>query len=241
MVKVLMVLSSHKPGTIGPEGTSVKGGRYAEEMAHPYEKFKEAGFEVDFAAIKAGDANTNVDPDSVTEEELARDKVKAAVLADASVKAQLASIQPISAFDGKNYNGIMLVGGFGVMWDFYPNEELGKVCADCYESGGTIGSVCHGPIGLCAIKLSDGTNLVNGKTVAGFSDAEEAMIGLNAHYPTYPDGGNSCGTCLANLGGKYECADPWNEKAVIDTRVVSGQNPMSANKVGELMVESLKA
>ena len=45
---------------------------------------------------------------------------------------------------------------------------------------------------------------------------------------------------LIERGGEIVAADPWKPKAVIDNRLVTGQNPQSAHKVGELIVEALK-
>jgi len=42
------------------------------------------------------------------------------------------------------------------------------------------------------------------------------------------------------LGGKFECAPDWNPFAVHDGNLISGQNPMSSQKVAELMVAALK-
>jgi putative intracellular protease/amidase len=38
---------------------------------------------------------------------------------------------------------------------------------EVYERGGVVGAVCHGPIALVNITLSDGSYLVAGKDVAG--------------------------------------------------------------------------
>jgi putative intracellular protease/amidase len=42
------------------------------------------------------------------------------------------------------------------------------------------------------------------------------------------------------LGGIFECAADWHPHAIRDGNLISGQNPMSSEKVAELMVEALK-
>jgi putative intracellular protease/amidase len=38
---------------------------------------------------------------------------------------------------------------------------------EVYEAGGVVGAVCHGPIALANITLSDGSFLIAGKEVTG--------------------------------------------------------------------------
>ena len=46
---------------------------------------------------------------------------------------------------------------------------------------------------------------------------------------------------LTERGGIQVPGAPWQANAVIDQRVVTGQNPQSAHRVGELIVEALKS
>jgi putative intracellular protease/amidase len=48
-------------------------------------------------------------------------------------------------------------------------------------------------------------------------------------------------TELEKRGAKYEKAkQPWAPFAIADGRLITGQNPASGGKVGELVVEALK-
>jgi hypothetical protein len=47
-------------------------------------------------------------------------------------------------------------------------------------------AVCHGYSGLLNTKLSDGTHLVAGKRITGFSWMEEILAGSPAKCPTTP-------------------------------------------------------
>jgi putative intracellular protease/amidase len=214
-----------------------KGGWYCEELCHPLHKVMEAGMDYVICSIKGGPAS-NVDPASVTDDGFAQDPLKKEIY-DKIKDNELKDCPALGSLKGADFDAILLVGGFGVMFDYYPNADIDRVGREVYENGGVVAAVCHGPIGLCAINLSDGTPLVKDKAVAGFTDEEEGMLKLNDAYPTYPTG-TSVQTCLTALGGKHESVPAWGEKAIVDNRVVSGQNPASANKVGELIVEALK-
>lgn len=233
--KVLIVLSSHQP-PMSPKTT--KGGWFCEELCHPLHKIMEAGHSHTICSIAGGNAAKNVDPSSVTDEQFAQDPLKKEMMD--KIDKELQDVPALGTFKGTDFDAMLLVGGFGTMFDYYPNADIARVGRECYENGGVVAAVCHGPIGLCSITLSDGTPLVKDKTVAGFTDEEEGILQLNDCYPSYPQG-NSCETCLKGLGGNHVKVDAWGPKSVIDQRVISGQNPASASGVGELIVEALKA
>lgn len=228
-----MVLSSHLPGTIPTTG---KGGWYLDEAAHPYAQFAKAGYEITICSIAGGDATATVDPESVAG-------------ADAEAKEfwetktdVLKVTKQLSEYKGSDFDAFMLVGGFGVMYDFFPNAEVGRVGQETWESNGIVGSVCHGPIGLASIKLADGTALVKGKTVAGFTNEEEVVVGLTEYYTKNDVEGESLSTVedvLKKLGANYTKKDNWNCHVEVDGNLVSGQNPQSAGKVGEEIVNIL--
>ena len=46
---------------------------------------------------------------------------------------------------------------------------------------------------------------------------------------------------LIELGAEFSKADAWNPYAVVDGRIVTGQNPMSSELTAQKVVEVLKA
>lgn len=87
--------------------------------------------------------------------------------------------------------------------------------AAIYENGGAVGAVCHGPAALLNVTLTDGSHLIFGKNTAVFTNDEE------------------------EAGAKVIPADNFAKNAVRDGRLVTGQNPASAEKAGKLLVEAL--
>ncbi len=55
------------------------------------------------------------------------------------------------------------------MWDFPDSKDVNRISSAIYENGGFVAAVCHGPAALVNIKLSDGSYLVTGKKVTGFT------------------------------------------------------------------------
>ena len=73
-----------------------------------------------------------------------------------------------------------------------------------------------------------------GRRVAGFSDEEEKVVGLDRTVPFLLE------SKLKELGGKYERGPMWAPFAVTDGTLVTGQNPASSHKVAEQVLAVLE-
>jgi putative intracellular protease/amidase len=134
-----------------------------------------------------------------------------------------------------DYVAIYYTGGHGVIWDFPENEALQSISRRIYENGGFVSSVCHGAVGLLNIRLSDGSLLIKGKKVTGFSNEEEKLAELDKFVPFLTE------TELVSRGATYNKADqPWASFAVEDTRLITGQNPASGGAVADLLLAALR-
>jgi putative intracellular protease/amidase len=156
------------------------------------------------------------------------DPVQAEFLAAYGIDGPVTSTP--EAVDPLSYDVIFYVGGHGSMWDFADNEKLASVAASIYDTGGVVAAVCHGPAGLVNIVLSDGSHLVAGKRVAAFTDAEEAAVGLADVVPFL------LASTLVERGALHEAAPNFEANVVTDGRLVTGQNPASANGVAHEIV-----
>jgi putative intracellular protease/amidase len=219
MKRILMVLSSH--AQLGTTGLST--GWYVPEAAHPWKQFVAAGFAVEFASPLGGtNPFDGFDPaDPVQQEFLAAFGTSGpSTLAAWSIEAS-------------RYDAVFYVGGHGTMWDFADNAALASAGANIFESGGVVAAVCHGPAGLVNINLSDGSPLVAGKRLAAFTDAEEAAVGLTDVVPYL------LASTLVSRGAHHEAAPNFEAKVVVDGRLVTGQNPASADGVAREVVALL--
>jgi putative intracellular protease/amidase len=84
------------------------------------------------------------------------------------------------------------------------------------------------------LKLSNGKYLVEGKNVAAFSDDEEQAAGLTLVVPYALE------SKLTEQGAKFSKAPLWQKHVVTDTRLVTGQNPASAEGVAQAVVKLVK-
>lgn len=220
--KILIIVSN--ANAIGPNHR--RTGTFLPEVAHPYAEFDKANYQIDFASL-TGDTpyldalNLANDPDNLsflTGKGWASMQ-KASKLADVEVSA---------------YDAVFVPGGLAPMVDMPEDALLKKVIAETYERNGVVGAVCHGPVSLLNVKLSDGSYLVNGKHVASFTNEEEANY-ANADVPFLLQ------TALTDQGAIFHAATPWSANSIADGNIVTGQNPASAKGVAEKMISILES
>ena len=222
MKKILFVLTSHdrKGDTGQPTGF------YLPEAAHPWAILQADGFEIDFISPKGGRPPMDgaESPDAVSRRFLDTQEVKQKI-GNTSTPVQVSP---------SDYSAVLFVGGHGTMWDFPDDQSLARLAASIYEAGGVVGAVCHGPAALVNLKLSDGRYLVDGKRVAAFTDEEERAVKLDGVVPFLLE------TTLQQRGAIHVAAPNWQANVVVDERLVTGQNPASAEGVGREMARLLK-
>lgn len=220
--KILFVLTSHaKKGDTG-EST----GFYLSEAAHPWKVVTDAGYAVDFVSPKGGKAPVDgFDLD---------DPINKEFWENPDIRQQIEHTLTPEEVQPEDYVAIHYVGGHGTMWDFPDHEGLAKIAAAIYERGGAVSAVCHGPAGLVNIRLSDGSYLVDGKRVTGFTNAEEEAVKLTDVVPFLLE------TVLVERGAQFEHSGLWESHVTVDGRLVTGQNPASAEGVGDALVQVLE-
>ncbi|WP_374583357.1 type 1 glutamine amidotransferase domain-containing protein [Pseudoduganella sp.] len=200
------------------------------EAVHFVKVVQEAGYQVDYVTPPGG--YTPIDPHSLALAE----PLDWAWYHDRDFMNRLGATRKPADVRAGDYAAIYYVGGHGVLWDFPDNAELQALARDIYEQGGYVASVCHGAVGLLNIRLSDGTLLVAGKQVTGFSDEEERLAELDQYVPFLTE------TELRKRGAHYAKAEqPWQPFAVADQRLVTGQNPASGAAVAQLLLQQLGA
>ncbi|GAA4111596.1 type 1 glutamine amidotransferase domain-containing protein [Nocardioides fonticola] len=218
--RVLLVLTSH-----GDLGGVRPTGWYVGEAAHPWEQFRSAGYDVDVASIAGGVApQDGLDLD---------DPAQKAFLEDDHIAAQLADTPRLADVDPASYDAVLYVGGHGTMWDFPKDPDVARVGRAVFEDGGVVAAVCHGPSALLGITLSDGSSILAGRRVAGFTNAEEEAVGLTEAVPFLLQDE------LVARGATHVPAPDFTDHVVVDGRLVTGQNPQSAGSVGTAVVELL--
>ncbi len=224
-MSILMVLTSHD--RLGDTGKPT--GLWLEEFATPYYIFRDEGVKVVLASPKGG--KPPIDPGSEAPEmqtDSTRRFLKDKEALEAFEKtAQLSTINP------GDYGAVFYPGGHGPLWDLAEDPHSIRLVETLFAAGKPVGAVCHGPAVFRHTKMPDGAPLVQGKSVTGFSNSEEASIGAAEAVPF------SVEDMLKENGGSYSKDDDWQAYVRIDGNLVTGQNPKSSEGVAWLFLDKL--
>ncbi|MET9303169.1 type 1 glutamine amidotransferase domain-containing protein [Micromonospora aurantiaca (nom. illeg.)] len=215
MTRALIALTSHSE--LGRTGRST--GYYVGEAAEPWEVFRSAGYDVDLVSVAGGEPPVDGRDEN--------DSTQNDFLATAGVT----DTPKAADVDPAGYDVILFAGGHGTMWDFPDDPDLARIARSVYERGGVVAAVCHGPSALVNLTLTDGSRLVAGKRVAGFTNSEEAAVGLTDEVPFL------LADKLGEAGAQHVPAPDFTEHVVVDGRLVTGQNPQSARAVADAVVK----
>lgn len=219
--KILIIASS--ASQIGPNNRPT--GSFLTEIGHPYETFKNQGYEVDIVSIKGGEAPL----DGMHDKD---EPLNVAFLTGDGLQ-KMKHTATLESANVAQYDAVFVPGGLAPMVDMPDNEVLHTAIASAYESGAVVGAVCHGPVSLLNVKLGDGSYLVNGKNVTSFSNAEEENY-AKADVPFLLE------SALKERGARYSSVAQWQAHVIADGSLVTGQNPASAKGVAEQMIRILE-
>lgn len=225
-MKVLMVLTSHDE--LGDTGR--KTGFWLEELAAPYYVFKDAGFEIVLASPKGGqpplDPKSN-EPGFQTEDTRRFE-------ADPEAAKALANTVKLAEVDEGGFDTVFYPGGHGPMWDLAESPVSAALIESFLAARKPVALVCHAPAALRHVKTPEGSLLIEGRKVAGFTNAEEEAVGLTKVVPFLLEDD------LKAKGGLYSSGPDWAPHVVQDGLLITGQNPASSAGAARLALEALK-
>ena len=213
-MNVLMVLTSHD--RLGDTGK--KTGFWLEEFAAPYYVFKDAGADVVLASPLGG--QPPLDPKS--DEAAAQTEATGRFKQDDAAQAALAHTIKLSEVSGAGVDVLFYPGGHGPLWDLAEDTDSINLIESMAAAGKTVASVCHAPGVLRHAKAADGSPLVKGRKVTGFTNTEEEAVQLTKIVPFLVE------DMLKSNGGVYSKGADWQSYVVIDGKLITGQNPASS-------------
>lgn len=219
--RILIVVSGE-----GRDQGKTRPGYEFDELSQAWLIFKANGFAIDVASPQGG----AVEADRYNPQQ----PFNAALLADTEATRMLAATRRTDQVKAADYAAIYVVGGKGAMFDLPRDTALASLLADAYTQGAVIGAVCHGPAALVDVKLGDGTSMVAGKAMTGFTNEEEAVFGKRwaKEFPWQLE------DALRARGAHWQEAPLMMAKVVVDGRLVTGQNPYSTPGVAEAIVRA---
>ena len=224
-MNILFVLTSHDQ--LG--NTGEKTGFWLEEFAAPYYRLKDAGAGITLASPLGG--QPPLDPKSSAPD--AQTDATRRFDSDAQAQAQLASTVVLAEVDADQFDAVFYPGGHGPLWDLHSDKDSIALIERFIAYGKPVAAVCHAPAVLLNVKAPSGDPLVAGKQVTGFTNSEEAAVGLSDVVPYLLQ------DRLAAAGGRYQKTEDWHPLVVADGLLITGQNPASSEPVADALLEAL--
>ena len=231
--KALIITTSHGVLNAPGERTGKPTGVFGSEMTVPYYEFQDAGMQVDVASIKGGEIP--VDPQSFSF--MIKSKADERYLKDNTFQEKVKKSLRIDDVDFTKYDAIWLAGGWGAAYDFGQSKVLGeKISKAYYAQKPTIGSVCHGALGLIQARDTLGNFLITGRTMSGVTDKQLKELDITI-TPLHPE------TELRKIGVSFRSntgrQDIFQTITVVDDekRFVTGQNQNSGHETAQKMME----
>lgn len=225
-MNILMVLTSHEK--LG--NTDQKTGFWLEEFAAPYYVFKDAGAKLTIVSPKGGQPPLDPKSDDAASQTEATKRFKG----DTDAQSVLAHTLKLSDVDAKDFDAVFYPGGHGPLWDLAEDANSILLIEKMIATHKPVAVVCHAPAVLRHTKKTDGSFLVKGKQVTGFSNTEEDAAGLTEIVPFLVE------DMLKKNGANYTKKADWQEYVVVDGLLVTGQNPASSEAAATALLKILK-
>jgi putative intracellular protease/amidase len=231
--RVLIVVAN--PMTAPTVGWHV--GFWGAELTHPYYELTERGVELTIASPSGGRVEMDAlsdprDPSKWPSEDL----ITMGFVNTPTLMTLLEDTPKLADLDPDDYDAIMVAGGLAPMFNFRDDEQLHDALRRFYEAEKPTCIYCHGTAALVDLKLSDGSYLVEGKTVTGFSNAEEdysdSFVGQKVMPFRLEDE-------FKKRGANYVQGGLFKAFVVRDGRLITGQQQYSGRKVAQQLIEVL--
>ena len=193
--------------------------------------FTDAGAEVTLASPKGGQPPIDPKSDDPANQTAAMTRFKN----DPAAQHALANTVKLRRrFPRLTLDTIFYPGGHGPMLDLVDNATSIALIEAFYDAGKPIAAVCHAPAVFHKVTYQ-GQPLVKGKRVTGFTNTEEEAMQLTHVVPFLVEDE------LRRIGGIFEKTDDWLPFAVVDGRLVTGQNPASSTTGAQELLRLLQA
>ncbi|KAJ1872358.1 plasma membrane heat shock protein [Coemansia sp. RSA 486] len=230
--RALLAITSYH-GPFYPNGDPT--GLFYTEALHPYNVLVNAGFTVDLASETG---TFGMDPHSISKDYMSENDFAIYNSTESDFSKKLANLHKASDLNPSDYGLFFASAGHATLFDYPSAEGLIGIAESVWARGGVVSAVCHGPAILPGIKDKEtGKSVVYGKTVTGFTDEGEEMLGLmdvikKLELVPISKGAKDAGATYVKPDG------PFDDFSVTDGRLVTGTNPASAHSTAVKAVEA---
>lgn len=232
--KILMVVAN--PGINTNLNWPV--GFWASELIHPFDVFSKRGYKVTIASPEGGKVALDALSDPRDESGYsAWDKLSESYLNDVNFSKKLENTVSVDKLKAGEFDAIVVVGGQSPMFTFEKATSLHQLFSDFYSSEKPTAALCHGTAILKWAKDKNGDYIAKGKKVTGFTNAEEDEADKAVGQKVMPW---RIEDTLINMGAHFRSGQLWENFAVRDGNLITGQQQMSGGKTAKLVIDALE-
>ena len=193
--------------------------------------FKDAGAHITLVSPNGGQPPLDPKSDEPDAQTADTDRFRK----DAAASAALAATRKLADVVNEPFDAVFYPGGHGPLWDLAEDRDSIALIEATYAANKPVVAVCHAPGVLKHARDPFGLPLVQGKAVTGFTNGEEAAVGLTDVVPFLVE------DMLKANGGLYEKGDDWAVHVVTDHNLITGQNPASSKAAAQALLKLLAA
>jgi putative intracellular protease/amidase len=244
--KVLIILSDAHSFPLyknGEETVSQESGYFLMELAKPLQKILDAGYEVTFASPEGKEPQP--DPLSVSllafagnvyERQREQDLIERMKRENGFASPR--KFADISDDELKGFSGIFIPGGHAPLADLGDNPELGRLLSLAHEESKPTAALCHGPFAFLSTKFGPKQEFAyKGYKLTAWSDMEEKFMETILRGEIQ----KVAATLQENGADMQEGVAKSLGSITVDREVVTGDNPTSANAIGDKFLEMMAA
>lgn len=120
------------------------------------------------------------------------------------------------------------------MFDLATDKDSIALVNEFWAKGKVTAAVCHGPAAFVNVTLPNGENILKGKDVSAFTNAEEDATGMSKYMPFMLE------DKIKEDGASFhKASELWAPTVCVSGKLITGQNPSSAKGVGEAIATAL--
>ena len=219
---VLLVISSE-----GRDAGKTRPGFDVDEFAQAWLALRDNGIVADVASPAGGAVDLggfNPDDDHIR-----------ALKSDAEAMRRLAATLRTQDVAPGAHDAIVIIGGKGAMFDLPRDPALARLLVAQDRRAGVLAAVCHGPAAFASATRDDGSPLVAGRRITGFTNEEESIFG-KAWAKQFPF---LLETELRRQGARWEEGALMMPTVVVDGHFITGQNPFATPGLIDAVVGAL--
>ena len=233
MTSVAIIMTGSNVWTM-KDGTPHPTGFWAEEFVKPHRTFTDAGFDITLSTPQGRTPTVDplsYDPAFNNNDQSVVDSYKEYL---AGLRDRLENTTPLADLDPSRLDAVFVVGGHGPMQDLAVDPHINDLFnAVIGDPGKVLAAVCHGPASFLSAHRPDGTWLLRGRHLTGFSNEEETQAGFAGNAPWLLE------DRLRLAGAEYVAEPAWTPHAVTDGNLVTGQQNFSGAETAELVAATL--